>query len=91
MLNNKLARSLIIFLANLMAMERLALCQLAPNSSSLITNEQVAAVWLQHYNLLASDVAYDAIEASWNYATNLTDYNQNLSVSRMENANSNFY
>lgn len=84
MLNNKLARILIIVLANLMAMERLALCQLAPKSSSLITNEQVAAAWLQHYNLIASDVAYDAIEASWNYATNLTDYNQNLSVSRVE-------
>ena len=46
-----------------------------------ITDEAVAQAWLTDYNERAMSVYYKSVVASWNYNTNLTDYNQKLSVS----------
>ena len=44
-------------------------------------NEVEAKKWLKGYNTDAEKVIYENVEAAWNYNTNLTDYNLNISVS----------
>ena len=50
-------------------------------SGQLITNETLAAEWLEQYNSMAEDIYYMSVTASWSYSTNITDYNLAQSVS----------
>lgn len=43
--------------------------------------EQNATEWLKMYNTMASEIYYKDSIAAWNWNTNITDYNQNISVS----------
>ena len=43
--------------------------------------EQDARVWMDNYNVEAEKVIYKSTEAAWKYNTNLTQYNQQQSVS----------
>lgn len=47
-----------------------------------IRDEELARQWLEEYNEAAEEVYHDTSIAHWNYATNLTDYNQQLTVSQ---------
>ena len=46
----------------------------------LITNETEARMFLEEHNIRRMAALNFAIEASWNYNTNLTDYNHQVSV-----------
>lgn len=46
-----------------------------------ITDEQKAREWLKIYNTMASEIYYKDSIAAWNWNTNITDHNQNISVS----------
>lgn len=45
------------------------------------TEEHNAREWLKIYNTMASEIYYKDSIAAWNWSTNITDYNQNISVS----------
>ncbi|ELU13139.1 hypothetical protein CAPTEDRAFT_175968 [Capitella teleta] len=45
-----------------------------------LANEEEARQWAEEYNAEAQVVWYDNVVASWNYNTNLTDYNQDESL-----------
>lgn len=46
-----------------------------------ITNETLARKYAEEYDAMISEVYYDSVVAQWNQATNITDYNKQLSVS----------
>ena len=50
------------------------------SNGGLITSESEAQTWLESYNIQLMELMYKASEASWGYYTNLTDYNQQISV-----------
>ena len=60
----------------------LLLAFLASGQEDLITDEDVARAWLVDYNEEAEKYFYDSVLASWIYNTNITDYNQDQSVSQ---------
>ena len=41
----------------------------------------MAKQWLMEYNIRTMDVYSSAVEARWDYNTNLTDFNQQRAVS----------
>ena len=45
-----------------------------------ITDEEAAWGWFMEYSELASAIANKGSKISWNYVTNITDYNQNEEV-----------
>lgn len=57
----------------------IAVCSGAPADSS--DDEKQAKSWLVEYNKRASEIYYRDSVAAWNWSTNITDYNQNVSVS----------
>lgn len=50
-------------------------------TSQLISDVEKAQKFLDEYNREAADMFYRAGLADWAYATNITDYNRNKSVS----------
>ena len=59
----------------------LVLISITSLGSCLITDEQQARDWLDWYNDRAQEVYYEDVIGAWNYNTNITDYNQQRSVS----------
>lgn len=47
-----------------------------------ITDEAVARAWLEEYNTAAQILFAQTTQAVWDYSTNITDYNQEKSVSQ---------
>ena len=45
------------------------------------TNETAAQIWFDEYNNRSQAAHENYYTARWNYQTNITDYNANLSVS----------
>ncbi|XP_033759589.1 uncharacterized protein LOC117341835 [Pecten maximus] len=45
-----------------------------------IADEEAARAWLDQYNQDATDMFYNSSVIWWNYETNITDYNQNLTL-----------
>ncbi|XP_021364008.1 angiotensin-converting enzyme-like [Mizuhopecten yessoensis] len=45
-----------------------------------ITDEEAARAWLDQYNRDATDIFYESSVISWNYSTNITVYNQKLTL-----------
>ncbi|XP_077996679.1 angiotensin-converting enzyme-like [Glandiceps talaboti] len=58
----------------------LVLLVVAAQAQDKITNETLAEAYLDEYNAMAQEVYFKSVTASWNYNTNLTDYNQAQSV-----------
>jgi hypothetical protein len=58
----------------------ITVCVVLP-TQALITDEAEAARWLAQYNEESQIVYSKYMEAHWTYNTNLTDYNQQLTVS----------
>lgn len=54
----------------------------ALTSNCASTNETEAQIWINELDKNMSSIYNDAEKASWNYATNLTDHNSKLSVSK---------
>ena len=52
--------------------------------SGKLTDEDLAWQFVDHYNALAQDVYSKQGEVDWAYATNITDYNQEVSVSYLD-------
>nr|KAG5696164.1 hypothetical protein BaRGS_026523 [Batillaria attramentaria] len=51
-----------------------------PGSTKKILDESLARSWLQQYDEEAKQVAYETAVLEWNYATNITDNNQQAQV-----------
>lgn len=56
-------------------------CLCAPARKS--SDENAAREWLNSYNVKASEIYNKGTIASWNYDTNLTEYNKNITVSQI--------
>ncbi|KAI8789456.1 Angiotensin-converting enzyme (ACE) [Biomphalaria glabrata] len=52
------------------------------SSQVLINDSQAIQDFLLDYNTRAGLIAYDLTEATWNFNTNLTDYNQNITLDK---------
>ncbi|XP_064643851.1 angiotensin-converting enzyme-like isoform X1 [Lineus longissimus] len=49
-------------------------------TDGLITDEALAAQWLDEYNEAAQQMYFQSVSASWNYNTNITDYNKEIQL-----------
>ena len=54
-------------------------------------NEEAGKIWLQRYNELSSVVLCESVVSDWNYNTNLTDYNHDVSVSASVQRDSGYF
>lgn len=52
--------------------------------NQVTSNEEAARQWAAEYNAEAQRVWYENVLASWTYNTNLTDHNQQESVSHIQ-------
>lgn len=72
------------FIIPLLLTKYFLLCSTAPADgvADISTSvENAARIWLKEYDSKASETYHKESVASWNWNTNITDYNQNLSVS----------
>ncbi|XP_072023763.1 angiotensin-converting enzyme-like [Amphiura filiformis] len=49
-----------------------------PDDDTLLTDEDLALEWLEQINAIEVEKSYQGSIAGWNYATNMTDYNQEV-------------
>ena len=57
------------------------ICFVHVGHGELITDVDEARRWLDEYNTRAEQEYYKVIQANWDYNTNITDHNQQKSVS----------